>query len=69
MTAKEEARPVSPIAATTPRSDLKRFRERSSGVPSQAGRQPPRASNRRLVVEVIDLLSDGGDAVMTDAES
>ena len=69
VTAKEEARPLSPIAAITPRSDLKRFREGSSGAPHQASEQPPRAANCRLDVEFIDLLSDGEDAVMTDAES
>ena len=69
ITSKEEARPVSLISAITPRSDLKRFREGSSCAPPQATEKPPRAANRRLDVEVIDLLSDGEDAVMTDAES
>ena len=69
VTAKEEARPVSPIPAIAPRSDLKRFREGSSCAPLQATEKPPRAVNRRLDVEVIDLLSDGEDAIMTDAES
>ena len=68
-TAKEEARPVSPIPAIAPRSDLNRFREGSFGAPLQASEKPPKAANRRLDVEVIDLLSDGEDAVMTDAES
>ena len=36
VNAKEEARLVSPILAITPRSDLKRLRERSSGMPPQA---------------------------------
>ena len=68
VTAKEEARPVSPIPAITPRS-LKRFREGSSGAPLRAREKPPRAANRRFDVEVIDLLSDGEDSIMTDAES
>ena len=69
VTAKEEARPVSPIPAIAPRSDLKRFREGSSGAPLQDSEKPPRAANRRLDVEVIELQSDSEDAIMTDAES
>ena len=69
VTAKEEARPVSPIPAIAPRSELKRFRGASSGAPLQDSEKPPRAANRRLDVEIIDLLSDVEDAIMTDAES
>ena len=52
-----------------PRSELERFREGSSGAPLEASEKPLRAANCRLDVEVIDLLSDGEDAIMTDAES
>ena len=69
VTAKEKERPVLPIPAITPRSDLKRFREGYSGAPLRASEKPRRAANRRLDGEVIDLLSDGEDAIMTDAES
>lgn len=69
VNAVEEAQPVPPIPAITPRAELKRFREESSVATLQAVEQPPKPTNRRLDLKVIYLISEDGDAVMTDAES
>ena len=69
VTAKEEARPVSPIPVITPGGEFKRFHEESSAVPPKAAEQPTKPANSRPDLKVIDLIFEDGDAVMTDAES
>ena len=69
VTAKEEARPVSPMPAIAPGVPSKPTAEGPATLAVRVREKPSAAANRRLEIEVAGLISEDGDAVMTDAES